>query len=347
MSEMDEKEVRIKLDSTQYQIDKIRSVEYTLNNELKQLKEDLNIWGLLDEYMIPYIFESKFHKSLINLNKTPYYKQMVSSFNGKSKDNLTYLNEEKFRNKKWKNNKILLCTTFLRNSKEFYHAARVASIDTQPILYYYSTMYLFSFLIEAFTDFNESKKKHHGLFVNSKGGIADIKFGYAPEKCGNNYIPRGFFERFVNTLSILEYPSYFCSFINDFDENDYVILREQKNDLSISNTNQILLNTILNYDFRHARPNINLNWIITDFDERYESASNIIKDFILIYVSSNIARYDPILWRQIYLGEETPLIYSIKKSFDNINNMIRLVNNILKDAEKGHIRNYIGSLTGF
>jgi hypothetical protein len=127
----------------------------------------------------------------------------VNSFNGISKDNLTHLNEEKFRDETWKKNKILLCTTFLRNSKEFFHAARVASIDTQPILYYYSTMYLFSFLIESFIDFDENKKKHHGLYVNSKGGIANISFSYAPERCGNNYIPRGFFERLVNTLSIL------------------------------------------------------------------------------------------------------------------------------------------------
>ncbi|MFZ2410112.1 MAG: hypothetical protein WAW23_00935 [Candidatus Methanoperedens sp.] len=336
--------VRSELDDIKNDIESLRSVGYKVNDEVKQLKEDLNIWGLLDEYTIPSIFESKFHKSLINLNKYPYYKQSVNSFNGISKDNLTHLNEEKFRDEIWKKNKILLCTTFLRNSKEFFHAARVASIDTQPILYYYSTVYLFAFLIESFIDFDENKKKHHGLYVNSKGDIANIKFSYAPEKCAKHYVPRGFFERLVNTLSILGYPSSFCSMITDFNDKDYVILREHKTKLSISNTNPILIDDILKYDFRPDRLNINLSWIIYDFDDRYENVSKIIKDFILIYVSSSIARYNPKLWRQIYLGEEKPMIYDLKKSFDNINNMIRLVNNIFKDTEIGKHHNYSRSL---
>ncbi len=250
---MVEQEVRHEIDDIKYELNGLHSVGYTLNDELKKVKEDLNIWGLLDEYMIPSIFESKFHKALINLNKSSYYKQRVNSFHGKSKDNLTHLNEEKFRDETWKKNKILLCTTFLRNSKEFFYAARVASIDTQPILYYYSTMYLFSFLIESFIDFDEHKKKHHGLYVNSKEGIANIKFSYAsekPEKGSKNCVPRGFFERLVNTLSILEYPSYFCPFIPDFDNNNHVILKEQKNNLSISNTHPILLDELLKCEFR-------------------------------------------------------------------------------------------------
>jgi hypothetical protein len=81
--------------------------------------------------------------------------------------------------------------------------------------------------------------------------------------------------------------------ITDFDDNDYVILREHKNKLSISNAHPILIDELLKYDFRPDRLNIALNWTIDNFNERYVNVSKIIKDFILIYVSSSIARYNP------------------------------------------------------
>ena len=67
---------------------------------------------------------------------------------------------------------------------------------------------------------------------------------------------------------------------------------------------------------------------------RYEKTSAILKDFILIFLASVIARYSPALWRNIYSGEDSKLIFHFEKSFNNINNMIRLVNDIITQAEK-------------
>lgn len=331
-------DIEFEVDDIKDGLDDTQSRVSDLEDNIKKINEDLNIWGLLDEKMIPSIYQRVLNKSLINLGKTSY-KNRVNVFHGKSKDNLHPLDEEKYRNKTWRENKILRCTTFLRNSKEFFHAARVASIDTQPILYYYSVLYLFSFLIESFIDL-ENPKLHHGLYVESSKGIDNISFGYAPNKCGSDkYVPRGFFERLVNTLSILNYPSSFSSFIPDHADK-YIILGEQKTELSILNTNQILLDKLLKHDFKSDMINIKLKSLVDNFDYRYQKTSVILKDYILIFISSTIARYDPKLWRQTYFGEETDLIFFIRKSFGNINNMIRLVNDIITEAEKGNFPSY-------
>jgi len=92
---------------------------------------------------------------------------------------------------------------------------------------------------------------------------------------------------------------------------------------------------------------IQMNWLLDDFQERYEKTSNIIRDIILIFISSYLARYHPIWWKQIYLGEKSDLIFYFKRSFENINNMIILVNGITKEAENNDFQGFHGTMHEF
>lgn len=227
-----------------------------------------------------------------------------------------------------KTKRILESTTFLKNAREFFEAGKIASSDTKPIFYYYSITYLFSFLLDSLVHFEQSKK-HHGIYVQTENSIDDIRFTY--NESG------GLFERVVHTLSMLGYISSFSSFIC-FNHKNQKILFSQKTNFSISNTNSIKLNELLKHDYQKDLEKLSLELNIGhEGFQRYRKTSSMLRDFILIFVSSAIARYDPFLWREIYSGNSSDLIFDIEKSFNNINDMIRLVNDIIIQGEKGHL----------
>ena len=321
--------------------------------DIKKFNEDLNINKLFEKIIIPYNYEKSINKIIINLNKTKY-KSRVDSFRNNSKisnDIFNPLNEKKYSNKKWRNHKIQYNTTCLKNFKEFFDTAKGISIDTQPILYYYSVAYLFSFLINSFIDI-QKPKKHHGIYVLvenilSGNGIDEEKINKIKFKYNQG---GGFLNRLVHTLSIIQYPSYFSEFMTDFNDSN-CILRSQTTELSISNSNDILLKNLVKHDFNEdylkIMKEIQINWLLNDFQERYEKTSNIIRDLILIFISSYLARYHPIWWKEIYLGEKSDLIFYFKRSFENINNMIMLINDIIKEAENNDFQGFHGTYISF
>ena len=178
----------------------------------------------------------------------------------------------------------------------------------------------------SLVDFNKPKP-HHGIYVNTDNGKSSIRYNYN--------MRGGFFERVVHILSMLDYPSSFSSFISSIDDDDQRILVPQNSDISISNKKSILLDKLLEHDSYtdYRKLGDDITYRIPEL--RYEKTSAILRDFILIFVASAIARYKPALWRDIYSGEYSKLIFHFEKSFNNINDMIRLVNDIITQAEKG------------
>lgn len=306
-----------------------------LQEEITKLREDLNIWNLLEDKAVPYVYEKLLYKLIKNLNEKTSYSDRVNCFKklnyGK---NIKPLTEKLYSNPEWRRDKILKCTTFLRNAKEFYNVAKTASIETQPIFYYYSTVYLFSFLVDSFVDFDNSRK-HHGIYVKNMDDIHNIRFEFAPH---------GFFERLVHGLTILNYPSSFSSFITDFDESKHTIVSEYQTELSIMNKKEIPIDKLIKHNFKGDEMKVELRWRIFDFHNRHLITSNILKDFILIFISCNVARYNPRSWKQIYLGEENDLIFHFNKAFQNINTMVRFVNDIFFEAENARFPGFQGTV---
>lgn len=326
-------DLKSKINDLEYKIDDIEyKAEFGVDEAkdgIQKLNEDLNIWGLFDEKMVPYVYDKTLYKLLEKLEEKNY-KEAVDCFrNFNNKFDIPYpLNIRNYRRKK----RISRCTIYLKNAKEFYEAGKMASSDTKSIFYYYSISYLFTFLLHSLIHF-EKPKLHHGIYVNTDNGVSGIRFNY------NLY--GGFFERLVHILSLLDYPSSFSSFISDLDNNDHRILLSQKTDISISNKNAIILDKLLEHDFDKDYPNLESNIRSYILHIRYEKTSAILRDFILIFVACAITRYNPALWRNIYSGEDSNLIFYFEKSFNNINDMIRLVNDIITQAEEGTLlKNY-------
>lgn len=323
----DIEDIESRTDDIESRTDDIESDVDDVKDRITKLSEDLNIWGLFNEKMIPYIYDKTLYNLLNKLNANRY-NEAVDCFSkiGTESDIPYPLNIKNYKKKK----RILHCTIFLKNAKEFFDAGKIASYDTKPIFYYYSISYLFSFLLRSLVDFDKPKH-HHGIFINTDNGIDKIGFKYN--------MRGGLFVRVVQMLSMLDYPSSFSSHISNSDDKNQRILRLQKTDISISNTNLILLDTLLGHDFEKDYGNLELKPLFYRMHPRYKKTSAILRDFILIFVASAIARYNPALWRNIYSGEYSKLIFYFETSFNNINNMIRLVNDIIISAGRGTLLN--------
>lgn len=309
-----------------------------LRDNLLKLKEDIDIWNIFDDKIIPHVYEKSLYKIIKNLNQKSSYKDRVNCFkNLNYGKNIKPLTEARYSNTEWRKDNILKCTTYLKNAKEFHNVGKTASIETQPIFYYYASVYLFSFLLDSFVYFDNSKK-HHGIYVKNMHDIHNIEFEYARH---------GFFERLVHVLTILNYPSSFSSFLTDFNISGHTIISEHQTDLSIINNTELTLKKLVQHDFKRDEKNINLLWRVEKLNERYIKTSNILKDFILIFISCNVARYDPSSWKRIYLGEENDLIFHFKRAFQNINNMVRFVNEIFIEAENARFPGHQQSLVFF
>ena len=328
MAETDNLESKIydlesKIDDIEYKANDLESGVDEANDGIQKLNEDLNIWGLFNEKMIPYVYDKTLYKLLGKLEEKNY-KEAVDCF-GKinNKFDIPYpLNIRNYERKK----RISRCTIYLKNAKEFYEAGKMASSDTKSIFYYYSISYLFTFLLHSLVDF-KNPKLHHGIYAITDNGEKGIRFEY-------NF-QGGFFKRLVHMLSMLDYPSSFSSYISDFDDNDQRILLSQKTDISISNKDKILLDKLIEHDFDKDYANLESNVKFRIMHIRYRKTSAILRDFILIFVACSITRYNPALWRNIYSGEYSKLIFFFEKSFNNIYDMIRLVNDIITQAEEG------------
>lgn len=146
---------------------------------IKDLKEGLYFWRLLDDKIVPHTYEISLEKIIDNFGSMSYselIREYRKKYNPKN-DNPTSLSIDKYNNSNWREERVELYTTFLKNSKEFYYSAEQASADTQPILYYYSLINLFAFLTNSFINFN-NLKRHHGIIINNKD-VNNIYFPYS------------------------------------------------------------------------------------------------------------------------------------------------------------------------
>ena len=129
-------DLKSKINDLEYKIDDIEyKAEFGVDEAkdgIQKLNEDLNIWGLFNEKMIPYVYDKTLYKLLGKLEEKNY-KEAVDCFrNFNNKFDIPHpLNISNYRKKK----RISRCTIYLKNAKEFYEAGKIASSDTKSIFY--------------------------------------------------------------------------------------------------------------------------------------------------------------------------------------------------------------------
>jgi len=314
-----------------------------LKREIQEIKEGFNVWNQLIEYTIPFSYEKKI-KEINSFLITTDLPSILETYREKIKpgDNFPYIIDQKvIDDEKWFDDMVFRNTMFLKNSKTFLDISKNLYWDIKPILLYYSSSYLFSFFINTFIKY-DIKNYHHGLILKMKVD--------KPENVKIKILGYGLFPRIVKSLSFIYYGSIFSDYIIDFNnvsgqQNEEVILYNNKNKYSISEKQkEFTVKDLLNINLKDWFDNIKLEHRVYNMDEKFFSTSSLLKDYLLIFIACNLARYNPTLWSEIYEGKTSKLFLHYQKSMENVENMVFFILKIIEKWEKKEKADFLHTL---
>ncbi len=319
----DIKELDSKIDTVEWDCElKFDEIE----DQIKKIKSDMNIWRVFSKYTIPYSYEGEMsiiQKKLECVDFSKYLNKYLEISNMKNDIPKLYNLEKKEYLKKiiYKN------STNLKNSKIFLELGQRLYWDIKPILYYYSISYLLSSFIGFFFDFKNSKS-HHGL------GISNV--GKDPYKINIKFQKSGLFQRIVKAFSyIFDYSMFTDYFIIPksklCDTTEYINFKNESifsiNSKSIS-LGDLIKNIkrkkiidfydklVFNEDYR---PHHSKNFFIEN--------SMLLKEYILIFVACNLARYNHYAWKNIYEGEKTDIFLHFQTAINSFGEKLIYLSN--------------------
>ena len=296
-----------------------------LKKEISRLREDLYTWNKLFTLSIPYTYE----KFLLSINQFlprtwfPLILEKYRNLEDPRRDIPDVILQKKLDSRKWCEDLIFENLTYLRNARVFCELGSSVSVDIKPILLYYSSTYLFSFFVNSLIIY-KNKREHHGIKIKVEG--KDVN------KIRIKLLSEGFFPRLVRTLSFLHYTSVFSDFIIDFEgkhgEIKEPVLCQNKNEFTICNKNGFLLQDLLNMNpdvYYYKLNELNLKYYVVDMYSKFKNISELLRNYILLFVACSLARYNPLVWKEIYEGEKTDFFIRIQPSFDDINSITDLI----------------------
>jgi hypothetical protein len=198
---------------------------------------------------------------------------------------------------------------FIKNSEETYEAGLRASTHLKPILYHYSWHSFLAFLMYSFLRFNGTAGGH-GITVTTM----------QPEEITLEFHPfkrRGFFQRILDTLTILGYPLFFARWL-PVKQKDGTL--EENNISSVASARRINLMDIMKFDMKTFGESLtkdkqvwlpNLDWV--------GWMNDCMKSFVMLHTASTISRYKPNVWAKILEGEKeytSKVLTSVRHAYD-------------------------------
>lgn len=317
---MDENELEYEIDGLRSEVDDLQGDVYELTTQIGNQK----IWDVFSESFIPYLYSKNLFsivkKLEINSNIIKNYSVFKRLINPKLEA------PHPLSQKIFDKNKDILSisnVSYLRNAKEFYFQAIRANNQTKPIFFYYSNLFLTTYLMNSTLSFNK-KIPHHGIYVN-------IKFNGNKPNITFELRKFGFFPRLVDTLTVLGFQSSFSPIfiINNNKKDGVKYLHNKYCKFSMHVNEKFLFTDLTQYkiqnDLQEIRGEIGL---CNEFNRNFKSATNFLIDYIIIFISNNIARYNPYLWNEILKGESDDLIKHIENSYNNVEDKIRFIRSV-------------------
>lgn len=239
----------------------------------------------VESMLIPHSYKAIFKKIKGGM-KTPNYAVICKTYREKTENSFqndipkireftNYTNEDFLRN-----------VIFLKQAQNFGKLAKDAIIEVKPLLLYYAENQLFAFFIHSIFHF-DGPSRGHGLSM----------IGTDLDDIGIEFQKSGFFQRIVNSYSILNAPGIFSSLkINGQGGVD-----EIGTQYSITKTPTITLSELIELK-DNSKPGPD-GYILDQFD------------FLFLFLASSLARYKPDLWHLIVNGENGNQIAYFKQSF--------------------------------
>ena len=263
----------------------------------------------VESMLIPYSYRTIFKKINSEMN-TSEHTILCSKYREKLEN--SFRNDvpkiEKFSN--YTHDDFLRNVIFLKQAQNFRKFAKDAITEVKPLLLYYAESQFFAFFIYSIFHF-DGPAKGHGLSMT----------GNSLKNIGIKFQESGFFQRIVNTYSLLD-ASWIFSPLEIKDKNE---IKKCENLYQITKKPTITLDKLIELKDQ-CRP----NYYGHDFDQL---------DFLFIFLASSLARYKPDLWHTIVNGDKGNQIAYFKQSFSRFEKLWDRLFDVLYSLYRG--RNYI------
>lgn len=185
-------------------------------------------------------------------------------------------------------------TAFLRNSKELLEESHKVSDRITPILAFYAHQQYSQFFIHTLFKYPiTSVAAGHGLKViwgeGKKPSIGTMKI---------QLVENGFFRRLVDTFTILGRPNAYSSWLPLRQDHKYAFVENSlDSQIKIGKIDLLSMMNFTSEDFK--------NEFLQHFPEQEVypcQYDELLTEYSLLFVASNIARYRPQLWEEILAG---------------------------------------------
>lgn len=193
----------------------------------------------------------------------------------------------------------------LKNAMELWREATHTTDAVASMLYHYSWHCFNSFLVYTLFRWEPMHSNSHGVNISRwSENIKEIQIQFPKQKDENT---KGIFQRLIDTWTLLGAYLAFSAFLPvfkgeeiEFIPNDHY-LPNDSNCLSVKqliNFNSVNFEKRLYSDLRGKLINspflINPIYLPTD----------TLRSYLIIFISSSLARYRPVLWNSVLLGEK-------------------------------------------
>jgi hypothetical protein len=157
--------------------------------------------------------------------------------------------------------------------------------------------------------------------------------------------PYGFLPKLVVTLAALEHPSAFTPLIPDLEtyKEERWIVYEQRTDLSLEKVVRVQLDDLVTYDFEADARSQSPKWVIEDFQARYVSTSQLMRDLLLMAAAAEIARREPAGWKEALRGVSTELGRHVDQAHGRLRDAVRTTAELLASLEAGQKCAYVAT----
>ena len=315
-----------------------------LENELRRMREDVDIWDLLSEHRLPYGHERHLRAIVTSMEeRTPFTEIMdamasVKPFylEGAEQAIPTPIRLLDLAPDDWRNRYVQTSCVCLAQAKELHGLAARATPEVRPLLHADTSRLLYSFLLRSVC--------RHEAVPSGVGVVVDLRSG-EPDSAVLEIDPYGFVPSLAIALAALERPSAFTPLIPDLEtyKEDRWIAYQQRTDLSLEKTVRMRLDELIAYDFEQDARSQTMNWMVEDFHARYLETSRLLRDLLLTAAASEMTRSEPGMWREVLRGETTELGRHVDEAHAHLRDAVRTVADLLQSLEAGEKSAYVAT----
>ena len=315
-----------------------------LENELRRMREDVDIWDLLSEHRLPYGYQRHLHAIVASMEERTSYTEMMVAM---ASDEPFYLEGAEqvvptplrlldLANEDWRNRYVQTSCACLSQAAELHGLAARATPEVRPLLHADASRLLYAFLLRSVC--------RHETVPSTMGVVLDLR-DKDPGAAVLEIDPYGFVPSLAIALSALERPSVFTPLIPDVEtyKEDRWMTYQQRTDLSLEKTVRIKLDDLVGYDFEHDARSQSMKWMVEDFHARYLETSRLLRDLLLTAAASEMTRREPAMWREVLRGDTTELGRHVDEAHAHLRDAVRTVAEILQSLEAGEKCAYVAT----